>query len=35
MSGGAQEEFVPDYEGLTREYYKRVQEEAQKEPKGK
>lgn len=31
MSGGVQEEFVPAYEGLTREYYKRVQEEAQKE----
>lgn len=33
MSGGSQEEFVPAYEGLTREYYKRIQEEARKEPR--
>lgn len=30
LASGAQEEFVPEYEGLTREYYKRVQEESQK-----
>ncbi len=31
MTSATQEEFVPAYEGLTREYYKRVQEEAEKE----